>query len=53
LPIWVAAGLLCLAYASLDELHQYFTPFRHPTVRDIGYDMLGVFIAFLWKYRYI
>ena len=44
---------ICLLYAISDELHQSFVPGRFGTLRDIGYDMLGVLIGFLRKYRYI
>ncbi|MBP7700681.1 VanZ family protein [Candidatus Woesebacteria bacterium] len=48
LPIFI-----CLIYAISDELHQSMTPGRYPTVRDVGYDMLGVGTAFLRKYNFI
>lgn len=44
---------ICLFYAISDEFHQSFVPGRYSTLRDIGYDMLGVGIAFLKKYRYL
>ena len=44
---------LCLVYAISDEVHQSFVPGRFATLRDIGYDLLGVGIAFLKKYGYI
>ena len=45
--------LVCLAYALTDEYHQSLVPGRHPSSRDIGYDMLGVVIAILARYGYI
>lgn len=45
--------LICLLYATSDEFHQSFVPGRYATIRDIGFDMLGVFTAFLVKYKYI
>ncbi len=48
LPVFI-----CLIYAISDELHQSMTPGRYPTVRDVGYDMLGVGTAFLRKYNFI
>jgi VanZ family protein len=45
--------VLTLLYAVSDELHQSFIPGRFPTTRDIGYDVLGMSIAFLRIYRYI
>ncbi|GIK84044.1 MAG: teicoplanin resistance protein VanZ [Patescibacteria group bacterium] len=44
---------ICLLYAISDEFHQSLVPGRYATLRDIGYDMLGVSIAFLKKYGYI
>jgi VanZ family protein len=48
LPVFI-----CLVYAISDEFHQSLVPGRYATFRDIGYDMLGVSIAFLKKYSYI
>jgi VanZ family protein len=48
LPIFI-----CLIYAVSDEFHQSLVPGRYATFRDIGYDMLGVTIAYLKKYSYI
>lgn len=45
--------LLCLVYATSDELHQSLVPGRYATLRDVGYDMFGVGIAFLRKYNFI
>ena len=45
--------LFCLIYAASDEFHQSLVPGRYATLRDIGYDMLGVSIAFLKKYDFI
>ncbi|MBP7842613.1 VanZ family protein [Candidatus Woesebacteria bacterium] len=48
LPIFI-----CLIYAISDEFHQSLVPGRYATLRDIGYDSLGIGIAFLKKYGYI
>lgn len=45
--------LICFGYAISDEFHQSFVPGRFGSFRDIGFDMLGVAIAFLKKYNYI
>jgi VanZ family protein len=50
---WWTPFLIGLFYAALDEFHQSFTPNRTPTARDVGYDALGMGIAFLKIYRYI
>lgn len=46
LRLWLPI-FLCLIYAVTDEFHQSLVPGRYPTFRDVGYDMLGVTIAFL------
>lgn len=46
---WYVPVLICLMYALSDELHQHFVPNRHASIRDVGYDMLGVFTMYLYK----
>lgn len=50
---WLLTFVLCLSYAISDEYHQSFTPGRHPSLRDIGYDSLGMLIAFTRIHHYI
>jgi VanZ family protein len=50
---WWLPFILCFAYAAGDEFHQSFTPHRTPTIRDIGFDMIGAWVAFLRIYQYI
>lgn len=50
---WLLPLVITLCYAALDELHQSITPGRSATLRDVGYDSLGMVIAGLWWYRYI
>jgi VanZ family protein len=42
-------GLLAVGWAAMfaatDELHQYFSPFRGAHLRDVGIDLLGIFLA--------
>lgn len=45
--------IICAIYATSDEFHQSLVPGRYASLRDIAYDMLGVFISFLKKYDYI
>ncbi len=45
--------LACLVYAISDEFHQSLVPGRYATLRDVGYDMFGVGVAFLRKYDFI
>lgn len=51
--LWGTTWLICLCYAITDELHQSMVPGRSPTLRDLGYDSLGMLIAWLRLYRYI
>ena len=51
--VFITPILICLAYAISDEIHQSFTPNRFPSARDVGYDMIGVWIAYLKVYKYI
>lgn len=51
--LWVIAIAICLCYALTDEFHQSLTPNRYPTLRDVGFDMVGVTVALLKKYNYI
>ena len=44
---WLWAFGLTLAYALTDELHQVFTPGRHPSLLDVGVDAAGAALA-LW-----
>lgn len=52
LQLWLPL-VFCLLYAISDEWHQSLTPHRFPTARDVGYDMLGVGLAWLRTYGYV
>lgn len=43
--------IISLAYALVDEFHQSIIPGRHPTIRDVGYDMLGVLTVLLYQLK--
>jgi len=45
-PIFIS-----LLYALTDEFHQSLVPGRHPTIRDAGYDMLGVLTVLLYQLK--
>lgn len=45
--------IICLLYSVSDELHQSLIPNRQPTLRDVGYDSLGMLVAFLKLNDYI
>jgi VanZ family protein len=44
--LWLV-GILAMAYALLDELHQAFVPGRHPDFLDLVCDGLGVLLGLL------
>lgn len=46
--ILVIAFSWSLTYAVLDELHQFFTPFRGAYVRDVFIDLGGILLALLF-----
>ena len=47
------AFVLTFIYAARDEFHQSLVPGRTGTFRDLGYDSLGMAIAWLAYYKYI
>lgn len=51
--VWLLAILICFVYALSDEYHQSFVPNRTATFQDTAFDLVGVLLAFLWRYRYI
>ncbi len=50
---WLVAIIVCVTYALSDEWHQSFVTGRTASLRDVGFDTLGVSLAFLGIYRYI
>jgi len=48
--IWlvITGGILCVGFASLDELHQYFVSGRSCSVRDVMIDSSGSLIGILF-----
>lgn len=51
--VWLGAFVICFIYALTDEWHQSFTPTRSASLRDVGFDSVGMLSAFLWRYKYI
>lgn len=47
LPLMLAAGFVCVAFAAGDEFHQSFVSGRGPSVTDVGIDSFGVFLGVL------
>jgi len=41
----LAASAFALAYGALDELHQFFTPYRGAKLTDVGVDLIGILLA--------
>lgn len=50
---WKTAMVICLLYAITDELHQSTVPGRTGTAKDVGFDFLGISLAFLKRFKYI
>jgi len=44
--IVIYAFVICILYALSDEWHQTFVPGREGTLRDVGFDTIGVFLSF-------
>lgn len=42
------SALFAIGYAMSDEWHQSFVPGRGPSIRDVGVDSIGVFLAVVW-----
>ena len=44
---WFLPFVFCLLYALSDEFHQKFTPGRKATIKDIGFDFIGMLLSFM------
>lgn len=44
---------IALLYAVVDEMHQSTVPGRYPTLRDVGYDLLGMTTVLLYQLKLI
>ena len=49
----VSVYVFCILYAISDEFHQSLTPGRHPSVLDVGFDTLGMYLMHLRVTRLI
>lgn len=48
-----AAFVLAFLYAVSDEIHQTYVPSREGTFRDVGIDVIGMFLMYSYsKYRF-
>lgn len=50
---WRVPFFIGLLYAAFDEYHQSLIPNRTSRPRDVGYDVIGMFVAYLRMKRYI
>ncbi|MBT4123891.1 MAG: VanZ family protein [Candidatus Pacebacteria bacterium] len=50
---WLIPLFIAVSYAIFDEVHQSFTPGRHPSLRDVGFDTLGCSLVIFKKLGYI
>lgn len=52
--ILLLAAVFSITYGAMDELHQFFVPYRGAKVSDVLIDGLGVFLmgTFLWLIAY-
>lgn len=39
---------ITMTYALLDEVHQSFVPNRHPSLMDLGFDLIGAGTVLVW-----
>lgn len=39
------SGAIALLYSFSDELHQLFVPGREGKISDVGFDLVGIFLA--------
>lgn len=48
--IFLLAGAFSITYGAMDELHQFFVPYRGARISDVLVDSLGVLLmgVFLW-----
>jgi len=50
LAFWTMIFMFCIFYALSDEWHQSFVLGRTSTIRDVGFDFLGMVLAW-WKIK--
>lgn len=48
--IMILSFVWSLTYGITDELHQFFTPYRGASFRDVAIDMLGILLVFIPLY---
>ena len=50
---YLVPAVISFLYALSDELHQSTVPGRYPTLRDTGYDLLGITTVLLYQLKLI
>ena len=50
---YIYALIASLVYAVSDEIHQSFTPTREPSIRDITFDAIGIYLMFQYTKNYL
>jgi VanZ family protein len=50
---YIYAMIVSIIYAVSDEIHQSFTPTREPSVRDITFDAIGIYLMFQYTKNYL
>ena len=50
---YLIPAIIGFLYALSDELHQATVPGRYPTLRDTGYDLLGIATVLLYQLKLI
>lgn len=51
--IWLGTIVLCVLYASLDEVHQSFVPSRTASGFDVLFDLFGAVVGMILAHRLI
>lgn len=50
---FIFAMVISILYAVSDEIHQSFTPTREPTLRDVTFDAIGIYLMFQYTKNYL
>jgi hypothetical protein len=46
--LFIFSILVLIAYGILDEIHQFFVPGRYSSFVDVGFNSLGILLAFMF-----
>ncbi len=50
---FILAIVVSLLYAVSDEIHQMYTPTREPSIRDLTFDAIGIYLMFQYTKNYL